>query len=876
MKIIPKRNAVFTHNDIRRMALPKDFNLYQGKNKVVFLDPQIEIEDFKFDSQESALEYLNDNTNKYKDKLNRLSKTHFAKIILPLEKYKLDMLIHDERVLLAADTENCRKKDFNINEHSTNTQIKNVEMFTYICGFTFYKSGEHFYFTTIEKYIDFIEKLPFTDIKIFYHNLSYDSAFHMHDLILKYQQQFTHTEVVRKQRRVINKRNKPLRHERITDNVNFIKSDFQADIPFTMKVAESEMTKYFINTNRFPLYVIKKKKLNIHDDPNKINWKDIDVAEFKLQTIVYSDFYKLLSNKLEKIAKMVGVPEFLQKGENYDYKSIRREGELIQEDFDYFFRDLYILDKAMEWCDKFRITYENNRSKSMLDHVTSAEFALKYWENGIKRRYKYFSLDRHILISEQEKEEGEKVKEFKVFQKNPLEKAPNKNTMFLLPIVEPTMDDDIRKSYFGGYVYVNPDYRGKRVKSDDNNPIALSIDRTSMYPSEMISNPMPIGEPKWYDNKNNMTYKKYKKKTKQHKLRTFCIIVDSLELKKIKPGEINIPTVMPKGFTNFHANKYIYNNIDKKGVASTIRLFLNEPDLDHLIRNYNVDFEIMGHYEFDVCYNLFDEYILKFAHMKQYASSQAERDFSKLMLNQLYGKYAAKTDKKDFEYINEDGIARKKEKQKYKDNPIYTAISSWITTYSRNSLFNLIYAVGDKFYYCDTDSVHANINLSDLKLKTENMTCKTRYYEEDGTYFEGIKPLVDYKNESYLCGWKVEQLITDFKALKPKTYIENGFEYSDALKNCFMYDFIEKEMSVKCAGLKANVLSSISNLNIDEAMRVFNYCNLENFDLDNYKVDSEGFIYNDDIKVPGVFIVEKVFNCKKGKTFVPRFSSIFE
>lgn len=876
MKIKVKENVTFTHSDIRQLAKFKNFDLMQGVEKVVYLDPKIEVDNFKFDTQEQAFNYLNDNTKKYKDKLTRLSKTHNAKIILPLERYKLDILIFDQDVLLAGDTENCLSREYGIDEHSSNNQIQNVEMFTYLCGFTFYRSGEHFYFTNIDKYIEFIENLPFISVKLFYHNLSYDSAFHMHDLLLKYNQEFTPTELVRRQRRVLNTKNKPVRHEKIRDEIKYIKSDIQSEIPYTMKIAESEMTKYFINTKRYPLYVIKKKKININEDPSEIDWKEVEVSEVKIQSITYSDFYKLLANPLEKVAKMVGVPKFLQKIGNYDYKKIRLEGDLTQDDFDYFFRDIYILDKAMQWTDRFKITYGNNKTKSMLEHVTSAEFALKYWENIIKSKYDYYSLDRKMLITEDEKLEGEKVRKFKVFQKNPLEKPVDRETIFLLPILEPSIDDDLRKSYYGGYVHVAPKYKGKRVKSDNNNPIALSVDRTSMYPSEMISNPMPVGYPTWYDNLNRASYNTYKKKYKKDKLRTFCILIDELELKKAKKGEINIPTVMPKGFNNFHANKYIVNNIDKKGVQATIRLFLNELDLQHLLKNYNVSYEIMGHYEFDVCNNLFDDYILSFARMKQYSTSPAERDFSKIMLNQLYGKYASRTDKKDFEYENVNGLAKKKEKQKYKDNPIYTPMSSWITTYSRHSLFNLIYAVGDKFYYCDTDSVHAHLTLSELKEKTESMKCKTRYLNEDNEYFEGEKPLVDYLNEKYLCGWKVEQLITDFKALKPKTYIEDGFNYEDALKNCFMYDYMEKEKSVKGAGVKANILKSISNLDIDESMQVFNYCNINEFDVNKYKVDDKGFIYMDEKRVPGIFVVEKVFNCRKGKTFVPRFTSIFE
>lgn len=829
----------------------------------VYMNPVIELPSKIFNNLDEAFKYLHTRGAKFRNLHKKISQSHWSSYGLPLEQYKLDILADDEDTsaspkIFVADTENCKKKEYLLNELSSQKEIEGCEMNTYLCGLSALGSGVHFYFSSMEKYINFINNLPYLKTKIFYHNLSYDIEFHMDYIINNYKRVYTRCEKIRgnKNVKISPKRLNKLKNEKTYNKINYIKVDSEFDEEKTYSVAESEMTKYFLTTFDDALMSIKKVKKSTLFEENEIDWNKIEVSTYTVREVKYSDFYKILSSKLSDLAIMVGVPKHLRKGQ-IDYESV--VNKITTEHIDYFYCDIFILDACVTWCKQFKIP--NKASKSLDEFITLPQFALKYWEEEIKGTYKYYSHDRMLLLKEGEQIHNENISEFYVFE--PKKKYNKNKTFILLPELSFIDDEDIRKGYYGGYTYANPTYKGH----DHLSTQALSVDRTSQYPSEMINRPMPIGEPTYHD--TTETYKKLKKKKPKNSLRTYCILIESLDLKKQKKNNIYIPTIMPKGYLDYKTNTYINKNINIKGERTSLKIWLNESDIEHMIRNYKVDFIVLGYFEFNICNNLFDKYVLTFAEIKKNTDNKSLRSFAKLMLNSLYGKFATKTRKKEYEYIKKNGVCKKEEKIQYIDKSIYTPISSFITSFSRDSLFNLIYNVEDKFYYCDTDSIHAQLSISQLKEKTKDITTNTKELI-DGEIFSVTKPLIDFKIENYLSGWKVENIISSFKTLKAKAYIEYGYDYTDYYKD----NLITPTKTVKCAGVKAEILKEISKLEINEAFHVFDYS--QNYDIsEGYEKDNRGFLYdNNNNIIQGKFIGKKVFLCRKGKVFVDRFISI--
>ena len=63
------------------------------------------------------------------------------------------------------------------------------------------------------------------------------------------------------------------------------------------------------------------------------------------------------------------------------------------------------------------------------------------------------------------------------------------------PTLEYEIDKDLRKSYRGGFTYLNPIYKEKDVGA------GVVLDLNSLYPSVMYEKMLPFGEPVFYERK---------------------------------------------------------------------------------------------------------------------------------------------------------------------------------------------------------------------------------------------------------------------------------------------------------------------------------------------------------------------------------------
>lgn len=307
------------------------------------------------------------------------------------------------------------------------------------------------------------------------------------------------------------------------------------------------------------------------------------------------------------------------------------------------------------------------------------------------------------------------------------------------PLLDKAIDDEVRASYRGGFTYVNEIYKGKEVGK------GIVLDVNSLYPSVMVQKPMPYGKPILFEGK----YKEDK---------NYPLYIQSFEcIFELKEGKI--PCIQLKHHMSFVSNEYLKSSNGEK-----VTLYLTRPDFELFMSQYNTyKLEYRGGWKFKASIGLFDEYINFWTEQKIKAGQEKNaslRQISKLMLNSLYGKYAvSSTARVKIPILNEKGILGYMLSEGKERELVYTAVASYVTSWGRNKTIRTSQAIRDftlkkygedRYFYSDTDSIHANLSEEDLK------------------ELEGIVDVDDYK----LGYWAKEAEFTRAKYLRQKCYIE--------------------------------------------------------------------------------------------------------
>ena len=339
----------------------------------------------------------------------------------------------------------------------------------------------------------------------------------------------------------------------------------------------------------------------------------------------------------------------------------------------------------------------------------------------------------------------------------------------LFPLLSKETDDFIRKSYKGGFTYVNPKYQNKWLNVD-----GCTYDVNSLYPSQMHSdseNILPYGMPIYF-----------KGEYPQNELYPLYIIRFKCKF-KLKKGYV--PTVQIKNNSRFAGRETDY--LSDSGVER-VELTMTNIDFETFKKHYHVTrLEILDGYMFKAKKGLFDVYIDYWAKVKIEAEQQGNkglRQISKLMMNSLYGKFATNIQNDIKIPVLKDGIVSHESKINiveniedydldiYEDRERelnYTAIACFITAYARRVTHLAIQENFDTFCYADTDSIH--------------LCCPTAKNIEI--------------HNTKLGAWKHESNWTSAKFIRAKTYIEE----------------INGELDVKCAGMPDNIKSVITKDN---------------------------------------------------------------
>lgn len=423
----------------------------------------------------------------------------------------------------------------------------------------------------------------------------------------------------------------------------------------------------------------------------------INVRKYKgkLVKIEIRDSLKKLPMPISRIASAFKLEECKLE---IDYEEYRPVGhELTDQEKEYIIADCFILAKALHE------QFENG-----LDKMTASSDAMSQYKKtiGLNRFEQWFpELPLHI-------------------------------------------DDEIRKSYKGGFTYVNPKYKGQTIGD------GIVYDVNSLYPSVMYYDTLPYGFPKRFEGEYifNELYPLY-----------IQVVSFEFEIKKD-----HIPCIQLKHNSRFADTEYLTTSAGENVVLS-----LTSVDLALIKDHYDLyNVEYHGGFMFRASTGvLFKKYIDYWGEIKA-NSKGGKRELAKLMLNSLYGKFATNPRKSTQKpYIDEEGVIAFDDNPQEIKEPVYTAMGSFITAYARNKTIRTAQQVYDRFIYADTDSIHlVGHDIPDIEI-----------------------------HDSKLGAWKCEGKFNKALFVRPKTYLEN-----------YILDDGTEHFDVKCAGMPNNVKEQVT------------------------------------------------------------------
>lgn len=464
---------------------------------------------------------------------------------------------------------------------------------------------------------------------------------------------------------------------------------------------------------------------------NKLGqWYTITIKQHN-RLIQFRDSLKLLPFSLKKIGEAFKTKH--QKLE-MEYEGLRYPGcHIKDEEIDYIKNDVYVEKEGLEAM--FALGY---------DSLTIGSCCLKKFKEmiGEKEFDAYYPNLYKDKISE------------KYFSK-----SPNYNY---------SIGEYVLKSYKGAWCYVEPDIQGQVL--DDG----ITLDVTSLYSSVMHSisgNKYPYGHGKIIDGKlPDMYFDKdgrIKTPDNQYAFVRFTCAFD------VKEGYL--PFIQIKDNWLYPAKEHLktsdvfdrknniwkrYRTLDNGGKERiTVTLTMCEDEYNLFLEHYKVEnLQFLDACLFAAGTGFFDEYIDKYFHLKSSTDDPVLRTIGKLMLNNLYGKFATTPDS-SFKYLmmGEDNLLHYKTQIEHEKTPGYIAVGAAITAKARAFIIRAAQCNKEHFCYCDTDSLH--------------LTCTP----------EEAKGVVIAKNK--LCTFKVELKWKKAIFARQKSYIEvekldnNLYEY---------------------------------------------------------------------------------------------------
>ena len=433
----------------------------------------------------------------------------------------------------------------------------------------------------------------------------------------------------------------------------------------------------------------------------------------KTKKVTFIDSLKIINQTVESMPRTFKIPE--NKLE-IDYNLRREKGHILTEDEKaYVKNDVVIVAKALSYLFNMGLTKMTAGSNALSEYKTITKL------NRFRNLYKPLNYD---------------------------------------------IDQDIRKSYRGGFTYLNPVYKNKEVKEGE------VLDVNSLYPSVMYNEILPFGEPFFFNGRyvEDKVYPLYIQRL------TCCF--------RIKEGKI--PTIQIK-HSRFVDNEYLTYSGEEP-----VALTLTSIDMKLFFEQYDVwDLNFESGWKFKGMRGLFTTYIDKWISVKNEATisgNKGMRQVAKIMLNSLYGKFATSLDVQSKIPYLEDDVVKYKLSEKTTKEGVYLPMGAFITAYARDKTIRTSQAIKDysikkygidMYCYSDTDSIHTILPIEELE----------QFCEID-----------DVK----LGAWKHESHFTRAKFIRQKTYLEE----------------IDGEINITCAGLPQRCYDQVTWENFKEGLKV--------------------------------------------------------
>jgi hypothetical protein len=251
------------------------------------------------------------------------------------------------------------------------------------------------------------------------------------------------------------------------------------------------------------------------------------------------------------------------------------------------------------------------------------------------------------------------------------------------PELDKDTDMSLRKGYFGGWCYVNPLVQDRILGAGH------VYDVNSLYPYAMHGRVFPCGEPHESD-------------------RPFADV-----LRSDTPFFVRFEasfTLKEGCFPFLQEGRHIFGESTHiSDCPQGMELTLSRPDFELFEECYDIDtMDVLEVWTFDGVSKPFDAYIDKWYNTKQQAGrdgNKALRQFAKLMLNNLYGKFAQSPVGHAKNFDVEDGYVVSTD---YMDERTggYIPVGAYITAYARGVTVRAANANHESFCYSDTDSIH--------------------------------------------------------------------------------------------------------------------------------------------------------------------------
>lgn len=410
------------------------------------------------------------------------------------------------------------------------------------------------------------------------------------------------------------------------------------------------------------------------------------VYKNKTNKVTIHDSLKILNFSVEEVAKAFDLP--LSKLE-LDYTTKReRWHQLTPHEVEYLRHDVEIMSRAMKYM------YDKGLTK-----MTIGSNALANYKETLSDFKRYF------------------------------------------PVLSPECDADIRRSYKGGFTYLNPCWKN-RISGQ-----GVVLDTNSMYPSVLRYEEMPYGEPVRFDGKYEYDP-------------CYPLYVQVISCRfTVKPGFI--PTIQIKNTLSFIPNEYLESSDGK-----LVTLTLTSVDLELFFKHYDVEEpKYGGGYKFKSGKGLFNQYIDYWTAEKIKAGKEgnkALRTIAKMSLNSLYGKFGLSVKSlKKHPFLGNDGVVHYRLGNVEQRDGIYIPVAAFCTSYARKKIIETSMAIRkwslnkygkDLYIYSDTDSCHI----------------ETPGGQEDVNDLANFIDIDDYR----LGAWKPESTFIKGKYLRQKCYIE--------------------------------------------------------------------------------------------------------